>query len=252
MNTSAHKISIVNYTNTLPFKWALKKSDLLQKIDLQEDIPSICAQKLKYGQVEMALVPVALLAELDEYHVLTDYCIGANGKVDSVMLYSQVPLHDIETITLDYQSRSSITLTKILAKEFWKIDPQYIDAKPGFEKQITGANAAVVIGDRTFELNGTHQFEYDLSTEWYKFTGLPFVFAVWASTHQLDRSFVNEFNAVLKYGVDFCFAAINESEKNLSISKDKAIDYLTRKIDYKLDEPKRKAMALFLEKIRSL
>lgn len=252
MNTSAHKISIVNYTNTLPFKWALKKSDLLQKIDLQEDIPSICAQKLKYGQVEMALVPVALLAELDEYHVLTDYCIGANGKVDSVMLYSQVPLHDIETITLDYQSRSSITLTKILAKEFWKIDPKYIDAKPGFEKQITGANAAVVIGDRTFELNGTHQFEYDLSTEWYKFTGLPFVFAVWASTHQLDRSFVNEFNAVLKYGVDFCFAAINESEKNLSISKDKAIDYLTRKIDYKLDEPKRKAMALFLEKIRSL
>lgn len=236
----------------MPFKWALKKSDLLQKIDLQEDIPSICAQKLKYGQVEMALVPVALLAELDEYYVLTDYCIGANGKVDSVMLYSQVPLHDIETITLDYQSRSSITLTKILAKEFWKIDPQYIDAKPGFEKQIIGANAAVVIGDRTFELNGTHKFEYDLSTEWYKFTGLPFVFAVWASTHQLDRSFVNEFNAVLKYGVDFCFAAINESEKNLSISKDKAIDYLTRKIDYKLDEPKRKAMALFLEKIRSL
>lgn len=236
----------------MPFKWALKKSDLLQKIDLQEDIPSICAQKLKYGQVEMALVPVALLAELDEYYVLTDYCIGANGKVDSVMLYSQVPLHDIETITLDYQSRSSITLTKILAMEFWKIDPQYIDAKPGFEKQIIGANAAVVIGDRTFELNGTHKFEYDLSTEWYKFTGLPFVFAVWASTHQLDRSFVNEFNAVLKYGVDFCFAAINESEKNLSISKDKAIDYLTRKIDYKLDEPKRKAMALFLEKIRSL
>ncbi len=252
MNTPTHKVSIVNYTNTLPFKWALKKSELLQNIDLQEDIPSICAQKLKFGQVEMALVPVALLAELDEYHVLTDYCIGANGIVDSVMLYSQVPLNEIESITLDYQSRSSITLTKILAKEFWKINPKYIDAKPGFEQGIQGRNAAVVIGDRTFQLNGTLPFEYDLASEWHKFTGLPFVFAVWASTRKLDQKFVNEFNAVLKYGVDFCFAAINESEHQLSITKDKAIDYLTKKIDYHLDADKQKAMALFIEKIKSL
>src|SRR5688572_6575193 len=99
------RISIVNYTNTLPFKWALKRDSLLKRIDLQEDIPSICAQKLKFGQVDLALVPVALIPELDKYFIETDYCIGADGVVDSVKLYSEVPLEEITSITLDYQSK---------------------------------------------------------------------------------------------------------------------------------------------------
>lgn len=252
MNKQKIKISIVNYTNTLPFKWALKKSELLKEIDLQEDIPSICAQKLKFDQVDMALVPVALLAELPQYFIESEYCIGANKKVDSVMLYSDVPLDEIKTITLDYQSKSSITLTKILCKFFWKISPQFIDAVPGFEKQTKGTNASVVIGDRTFELNGKYKHDYDLATEWYKFTGLPFVFAAWVCTHKLDENFIKEFNSVLKYGVDFCLAAINESYQTTSISKEKTIEYLTERIQYKLDDDKRMAIELFLKYIKEL
>ena len=148
------KISIVNYTNTLPFKWAIKNSLLLKQIVLEEDIPSICAQKLKFKQVDLALVPVALIAELDHYFVETNYCIGANGKVDSVKLYSEVPLEQITSVILDYQSKSSITLAKILFKFFWKKQVQFEEAKPGFENTINAGRAAVVIGDRTFGLNG--------------------------------------------------------------------------------------------------
>src|SRR6218665_1983014 len=151
------KISIVNYTNALPFKWALKNSPLLQRIDLQEDIPSICGQKLKFGQVDLALMPVAMLTELDRFFIETDFCIGAHGRVDSVKLYSQVPLEQMETMTLDYQSRSSITLTKVLFKFYWKKQVAYQDASPGFEQQIGGNNAAVVIGDRTFALNRSEE-----------------------------------------------------------------------------------------------
>ena len=251
MNNKKISISIVNYTNTLPFKWALKRSELLAKIDLQEDIPSICAQKLKFRQVDLALVPVALLPELDHYFIETDYCIGTNGVVDSVKLYSQVPLDKIQTITLDYQSKSSITLTKVLCKFFWKIFPQFIDAKPGFEKNLDGANANVVIGDRTFELNGKFAYEFDLATEWKKFTGLPFVFAAWVSTEKLNADFISDFNSVLKYGVGHCLSAVEES-KQLSISKEKAIEYLTERINYNLDSEKRKALELFLDYIRQL
>lgn len=236
----------------MPFKWALKKSDLLNRIDLQEDIPSICAQKLKFKQVDMALVPVALLNELDQYYIQTDYCIGANKIVDSVKLYSNVPLNEITSITLDYQSKSSITLTKVLCKFFWKINVSFTDAKPGFEKQLSGANANVVIGDRTFELNGKFNYEYDLAEEWYKFTGLPFVFAAWISTEKLDEHFIKEFNEVLKYGVDYCFAAINESADKLILSKEKTIEYLTKRIDYHLNDDKRKAMNLFLDYMTKL
>lgn len=252
MLTEKIKISIVNYTNALPFKWGIKKSGVLKKIDLQEDIPSICAQKLKFKQVELALVPVALLAELDNFFIDMDYCIGADGKVDSVKLYSQVPLGEIESVTLDYQSKSSITLTKILFKFFWKRPVTFVDAKPGFEKQIGGRNAAVVIGDRTFELNGLFKYEFDLAEEWKKFTGLPFVFAAWVSTTKLPEDFVKEFNAALKYGVDRVDEAV-EAEFNSSVlSKATALEYLTNKIDYPLNDGKRKALKEFLNYIALL
>jgi len=246
------KISIVNYTNTLPFKWALKHNNILKKIDLQEDIPSICAQKLKFKQVDLALVPVALLPKLDAYFIETDYCIGANGKVDSVKLYSQVPLTEIKTVTLDYQSKSSITLTKVLFKFFWKLNVNYIDAKPGFENEISDTNAAVVIGDRTFELNGKFKYEYDLSDEWKNFTGLPFVFAAWVSTEKLSNDFIAEFNSVLKFGVDNILKAVNEDYNLKTLSKPQTIEYLVERIDYNLNADKRKALNLFLEYIKKL
>lgn len=246
------RVSIVNYTNTLPFKWALKRSSLLEKIDLQEDIPSICAQKLKYKQVDLALVPVALLSELDHYHIETDYCIGANGKVDSVKLYSPVPLEEIKTVTLDYQSKSSITLTKVLLKFFWKKSVDYLEAKPGFEEEIKGTNAAVIIGDRTFGLQGKYAYEFDLAEEWKKFTGLPFVFAAWVSTEKLPEDFIKDFNAVLKHGMDNIVKAVNEDYNVKNLSKEDTVIYLTKRIDYRLDPDKRKALDLFLNYISQL
>jgi chorismate dehydratase len=252
MNVEKIKISIVNYTNTLPFKWALKKSDLMERMDLQEDIPSICGQKLKFGQVDLALMPVAMLSELDTFFIESDFCIGANGPVDSVKLYSPVPLEQIDTVTLDYQSRSSITLTKVLFKFFWKKDVHYAEAMPGFEQQISGRNAAVVIGDRTFPMNGTFAHEYDLAQEWKTFTGLPFVFAAWISRERLPAEFMNAFNAVLKHGTDHILEAVKDHGPVKNLSEAKTIEYLTKRIDYRLDAEKRRALDLFLEYIRKL
>ena len=236
----------------MPFKWAIKRSPVLKKIDLQEDIPSICAQKLKYKQVDLALIPVALLPELDTYFIETNYCIGSNGQVDSVKLFSQVPLNEIKTITLDYQSKSSITLTKVLVKFFWKLNVQFLEARPGFEKEVIGNNAAVVIGDRTFGMNGNYPHEFDLAVEWKKMTGLPFVFAAWVSTEKLPENFIREFNAVLKYGVDHTLEAVDSDYNLQNLSKEKTIEYLTERINYDLDAGKLEALKLFLEYIGKL
>ncbi len=251
MNHQKLKISIVNYFNTLPFRYGLKNSELLNKIDLQEDIPSICAQKLKFKQVEIGLVPVALLPELDNYKIITNYCIGANGKVDSVKLYSDVPLNEIKTVTLDYQSRSSIKLTKVLNKFYWKQNFEFKDAKPGYEQNINGTNAAVVIGDRTFALNGTFKYEFDLAEEWKKMTDLPFVFAAWVTTSDVDAGFVSEFNEALKYGIKNTEKAISESGIKHPANFN-ALDYLTNKISYNLDNRKQEALQLFLNYISQL
>ncbi len=252
VNTSKTKISIVNYTNTLPFKWALKRSKLFSQIDLQEDIPSICAQKLKYGQVDLALVPIALLPELDTYFIESDFCIGANGKVDSVKLYSKVPLQEIKTVVLDYQSKTSITLTKILFKFFWKKEVNFLDAKPGFENEVEGSNAIVVIGDRTFTMNGNFAYEFDLAEEWKKFCNLPFVFAAWVSTEKLSEDFIELFNEALKQGIENITEAIEEDYTNKDLSKNETINYLTQRIDYRLNSNKKEALQLFLNYMKQL
>ena len=115
-----HSVSIVNYYNTTPFLYGINHSDFKSQIQLELDIPSVCAQKLKNKQVEIGLVPVAILPELESYTIITDYCIGAVGKVDSVKLFSKKPLEELTHVLLDYQSKTSITLVQVLNKHFWK------------------------------------------------------------------------------------------------------------------------------------
>ncbi len=252
VNQEKIKVSIVNYTNTLPFKWALKRSSILSKIELQEDIPSICAQKLKFGQVDLALVPVALLPELKHYSIVSRFCIGAEGKVDTVKLYAQVPLQEIQEVSLDYQSKSSNALARVLFKHFWEMPVEFKEALPGFEKHVTGHRAIVVIGDRTFDLNGQFSYEYDLAEEWQKSTGLPFVFACWVSTKTLDPIIVKQFDDCLSYGVDHISSAVEDMGHQSPINQQRTLEYLTRRIDYLFDEKKQKALALFLELLESL
>jgi chorismate dehydratase len=110
------KVSAVSYTNSKPFVFGLLHSDILDKIELSLDIPSVCALKLIENQVDIGLVPVAALLQIPNYHIISDYCIGANGAVDSVFIFSNKPISEIKTLKLDSQSRTSNNLARVLIK----------------------------------------------------------------------------------------------------------------------------------------
>jgi chorismate dehydratase len=242
------KISAVSYLNTIPFIHGLKQSELIKTIDLQLDYPSICADKLINGTVDLALVPVAVIPKLKEAYIISDYCIGANGAVDTVCLYSDVPIEEIESIALDYQSRTSVALLKILLKEYWQLNPELKKANVGFEENIKGNHAALVIGDRAFALNTKHAYIYDLSAIWKKMTGFPFVFAAWVANTKLTKDFIVSFNKALEKGlsnIDKALALEGDSYPNCKNPE----DYLNNKISYNLDVEKQKGMELFLRKI---
>lgn len=239
------KISVVSYLNSKPFIFGLQHSEVINEIDLQLDIPSVCAQKLLNGKVDIGLIPVAVIPKLKEHYIISDYCIGAVGKVASVMLYSNVPLNEIKTVLLDYQSRTSVTLVKVLAKNFWKIDPEWIAATTDYEKNVSGATAAVIIGDRTFGLENKYAYSYDLAEEWQKFTQLPFVFACWVSTKKLSEQFLKDFNQALKLGLDDRPLLIKELEES-GIYQTNIDEYLNKSLSYEYDAAKKQALVLFL------
>ena len=242
------KISAVSYLNTIPFIHGLKQSELIKTIDLQLDYPSICADKLINGTVDLALVPVAVIPKLKEAYIISDYCIGANGAVDTVCLYSDVPIEEIESIALDYQSRTSVALLKILLNEYWQLNPEFKKGNVGFEENIKGNHAALVIGDRAFALNTKHAYIYDLSAIWKEMTGLPFVFAAWVANTKLPKDFIVSFNKALEKGlsnIDKALALEGDSYPNCKNPE----DYLNNKISYNLDVEKQKGMELFLRKI---
>ena len=245
------KISAVSYLNSKPFTYGIENSGYLSNYRLEQDIPSICAEKLLQNKVDIGLVPVAIIPMLRESYLLTDYCIGAVGPVSSVMLYSHVPLEKTTHIYLDYQSRTSVILARVLARYYWKINPEWINTREGFENHINDKSAAVVIGDRTFEMNGKYPYAFDLSEEWQKFTGLPFVFACWVANKKLPPEFLESFNKAIEFGI----TNIEDVIKHIRITTDNRInikEYLTKYISYSFDDLKKEALNKFLMYAKTL
>ncbi|MGJ1265465.1 menaquinone biosynthetic enzyme MqnA/MqnD family protein [Sphingobacterium spiritivorum] len=235
------RISAVSYTNTLPFLNGINHSDIKNKIDLRVDHPSACAQRVIDNEVDMGIIPTAALLSLPEYYINTDFCIGTEGAVDSVFIFSQKPADQISSILLDPQSRTSNGLARILLKYHWKRDVEILTEGK--------ADAYVLIGDRTFGKKGTVPYVYDMGLEWKNFTGLPFAFALWVSNKKLPESFVEEFNEALKYGVEHAEDVI------AGLPVYEGMDYrqyLTQNLDFHLTDAKREAVDRYLELYRSL
>jgi chorismate dehydratase len=221
----------------------------MEQIDLVEDYPARLAEMLVNDQIDVGLIPVAATLHLEEWHIVGDYCIGADGEVATVCLFSELPIEEIKTVILDYQSRTSVALAKILLKEYWKKDVEFIEATgEEYRQHIKGTTGGLVIGDRAFEQRKSSKYMYDLATAWKDHTGLPFVFAAWISRRQLPAEFEAEFNDANALGIENIGNVISEMDYGLYNLK----DYYTRCISYRLDKQKLKGLELFLQKIKSV
>jgi chorismate dehydratase len=247
------RISAVKYANTYPFIYGLMEGGFEKKVVLETDHPSECAAKLISGAVDIGLIPVAALPLVKEYHIISDYCIGANGNVRTVMLLSNCPFDEIRNIYLDYRSRSSVNLTKVLAKNSWKREFLWINTTKAFDFLNIGLDEAVVlIGDQCFEFENSFRYRIDLANEWKKFSGLPFVFACWTSNKQLDNVFIKEFNNALQMGVNNIDAVVDKFGQTGTINGEILKRYLLENIDYNFNDEKKTALKLFLELMSEL
>jgi chorismate dehydratase len=238
------RITAVSYYNTLPFIYGIKHSGLLSGFELSLDVPSECARKILYNEADIGLIPVGALPSMPGYKLVGNLCIGADKDVKSVLLLANTNLQDLKTIYLDTDSRTSVILVKVLAKHYWKAKPQWKSLKE-LNGKLSNDEGMVLIGDKTFGLSNQYPFCYDLAGEWIKFTGLPFVFAVWISRKSLPAEFEISFQSALAWGVEHREESLVMAEK-LQITEQELTSYLKNDISYHLDESKIKGMQQFL------
>jgi chorismate dehydratase len=240
------KISVVSYLNSKPFILALRKARIEDDFELMLDIPSDCATKLTEGTIDIGLVPVSIIPGLKNAQIISEHCIAADGIVNSVLLVSNVPLDKIKRIYLDYQSRTSVKLAQILANKLWKINPEWLEAEPGYEEQIMDDIAGIIIGDRALIAKKKFPFVYDLSADWSSLTGLPFVFACWVANKDIPLHLIDRLNQSLKNPQQFIPEVVSQFNSD-ELSPKEIEEYLNENIHYILDERKRKGLNLFLK-----
>ncbi|MGZ3897526.1 MAG: menaquinone biosynthetic enzyme MqnA/MqnD family protein [Flavisolibacter sp.] len=242
------RVAAVSYLNTKPLLYGIKRHPILQDIDLIEDYPSKIAQMLIDDEVDVGLIPVAATLKMNHWEIVGNYCIGSEGPVASVCIFSEVPIQEIRRVYLDYQSRTSVNLARLLLRDYWKKEVELIDATgEDYRDDIKGTTAGVVIGDRALQQRLRSPFIYDLGEAWKLHTGLPFVFAAWIANKSLPQAFVDSFDEANALGLQHLDQVIAENPFPLFDLK----NYYTQNIKYHLDVQKRKGLEMFLTQLRN-
>src|SRR5436190_675340 len=182
---SAIRVGAVNYLNTKPLIHEFDR--LAPDAELILDVPSRLADSLAALELDVALIPVIEYFRAGTYTIVPNIAIASRGPVLSVTLFSRKPWGDIRRVALDAGSRTSSALAEILLRKRHGVTPEIVPLSLEQHAEDADADAVLLIGDRAMRacLPG-FAHAYDLGQEWFDWTGLPFVYAVWAVREGAD------------------------------------------------------------------
>ncbi|HEX4497410.1 MAG TPA: menaquinone biosynthesis protein [Thermoanaerobaculia bacterium] len=231
------RVGIVNFLNSKPLAWGFLKGHHADLFAPSYHPPSMVARLLAQGNLDIGLIPSIEVQRIPNLRVLPDMCVGAHHEVRSVLLVSRVPISEVRRVALDTNSRTSATLIRILLRERWGLDPEYLHERPDPERMLTEADAALVIGDPALRVDRERYLITDLAAEWKELTGLPFVFAVWAVRPEVeipDLPFY--FKSSLRYGLSSLDTLVRESAAEMGLDTSEVRSYLTENLSFFLRE----------------
>jgi chorismate dehydratase len=173
------RVGAVSYLNTRPLIDGLDR--LLPDGELTLDVPSQLARDLAAGRLDVALIPAVEYFRGTGYSIIPGISISSFGPVTSVKVLSRVPFADIRSLALDFGSRTSVCLTSIILGNLFGLHPRTEILSMERSHADAETDAVLLIGDRAMRVpDGAYRFTLDLGYEWSRWTGLPFVWAVWA------------------------------------------------------------------------
>ncbi|MBX3102224.1 MAG: menaquinone biosynthesis protein [Bacteroidetes bacterium] len=241
------KLAAVSYLNTKPFLEGLHTHPIASELEILECVPSECARLFLDRACEVALVPAAALLQLPQAHLLDKWCIGAAGQVDSVYLFSQVPIPEVTHLVPDSHSLTSNLLARILMTHHWR-KPVTLLPHGNWAEDIRDTTAGVVIGDKAVQARHRYAYRYDLAEAWHSYTGLPFVFAVWVYwPNQVTAVQRTALEAAFTLGQQSRHAVAEKWAHHFGLSSLEALHYFEHSISYELDAAKQQALARYLQ-----
>lgn len=273
------RISIVQYLNTAPLVWGFTNGPLAGKYDLSFTVPSQCAEALRSGRADIAIIPAIEYHRIPGLVVLPDLAIASQNRVRSLLIIAKKPIEQVRSIALDCSSRSTQALTRILAAEHWKIDPEFFEAEPDLSAMLEKADAALLIGDPalrisiaienrsavspegrcvcqagTLGITGPEIFHvYDIVGEWRKWTGLPAVMAVWAARPEIiTPEVLADFTASRAFGLSQVAVISLEAARELELPQRALESYLRHNIDFSLGQENRRGLERYFREAAKL
>ena len=213
------------------------------------DFPSRLADGLAGGRFDVALIPSIEYLRQPGLRIASDAVVACDGPVRSVKLYGRVPVERVETLALDEGSRTSAALAQILLRERFGLRPKLLclplDGRPADCK----ADAMVVIGDRGMHDPGEDlAFVWDLGEEWARWTGLPFVFALWAARPHPQAELIDRALAAARDQGLACLPEIARlSASEVGIPEADCLRYLRDNLEFHLGQRQRQGLERFQE-----
>lgn len=271
------RVSIVEYLNTAPLVWGFTEGPLQGKYDLSFTVPSQCAEALRAGKVDIAIIPAVEYQRMENVVALPGMAVAAKREVRSILVIAKKPIDRAKKIALDTSSRSSVALTRLLAKGYWEIDPEFIDRPPDPSAMLTEADAAMIIGDPALrvavkmdelaaKLPGGGQccqgdpkdmpvpgfdtiFVYDVAHQWHEMTGKPCVLAIWVARREaVTPELVADFLASKQYGMEHIPEIAQAASEKLDLPPESLEEYLTKHINFDLDKENLEGLELYYQK----
>lgn len=249
-------IGTVPYCNALPLIHYL--SETIPGMVLSEWFPSTMRLQLQTRNLDLAMMPVAELMNLPNGKIVSNCSIASNGAVRSVLLVSSKPLENIQTLSLDTASRSSVTICRLFLKHFYNLEPELFKLPADKPLNDCTTDAFVVIGDRALAFQPSERWEhlYDIGGIWKEKTGLPLVFAAWITCFSREQKTIDSWTDWQNIAVGLQTArdkgtanieTILDSKKDFPVSRQEMLEYFTQNIVYTLGSEERKGLQTFFD-----
>ncbi len=240
------RFSIIDYLNALPLNLAFKDGRFGEDVALSFDFPSQCADNLAAGKADVGLISSIEYQRIPDLVIAPKICIGSKREVRSVLILTKKDLSQVHRVALDRFSRSSVALLRILFQRRFGAQPQFVTMSPDAERMLADADAALIIGDAALQLRGGDYQVIDLAGEWYRETGLPFVFAFWTIRQSCPSARIA---ALLREARDYGLAQLPlrlaEIRQRWNLPEAEILSYFRDNIHFELGERELESLNLF-------